>query len=76
VDVCTEGLCILDIHIPFLLKFHSGFVLLLCVRKKTRKATIRFITSDHLSVRMKQLSPQGTDFRRFLIKCMEKIQFV
>jgi hypothetical protein len=25
-DVCTVGLWILDIHIPFLLKFHFGFV--------------------------------------------------
>lgn len=35
VDVCTEGLWILDTHIPFLLKFHSGFVFFfLGVRKK------------------------------------------
>jgi len=29
-----------------------------------RKAIIRFITSVHLSVRMKQLGPRGTEFRK------------
>ena len=81
VDVCTEGLWILDIHIPFLLKFHSDFVFFfLCVRKKkknrekllldlSRMYIYLFVWSN--SVRRGRSLGNG----RLLLKCMEKIQF-
>jgi len=73
--MCNRLLCLL-VGIIFA---NTNTGLFLCALKKYRKATINFVVSVHVSVRMEQLSSHWRDFHEIWYlnifrKYLEKIQ--